>query len=60
MRERGYPSLLLPHLSLFLKEVVMSLKEVQAETAAPAAPKPTTGPVVKFDDTGITNAYANV
>ena len=38
----------------------MSVKEVQAETAAPAAPKPATGPTVKFDDTGITNAYANV
>ena len=38
----------------------MSLKEVQAETAAPVATKPTTGPTVKFDDTGITNAYANV
>lgn len=38
----------------------MSLKEVQAETAAPAAPKPATGPTVKFDDSGITNAYANV
>ena len=55
------PSLLRPLLSLVLKEVVMSLKEVQAETAAPAAgPKPATGPVVKFDDMGITNAYANV
>jgi Protein of unknown function (DUF3467) len=38
----------------------MSTKEVPAETAAPAAPKPATGPAVKFDDTGITNAYANV
>jgi len=38
----------------------MSLKEVPAETATPAAPRPTTGPAVKFDDTGITNAYANV
>lgn len=38
----------------------MSLKEVQAETAAPATPRPATGPTVKFDDTGITNAYANV
>ena len=38
----------------------MSLKEVPAETAVPAAPKPATGPTVKFDDTGITNAYANV
>jgi hypothetical protein len=38
----------------------MSLKEVPAETAAPAAPQPAKGPVVKFDDTGITNAYANV
>src|SRR5882762_6116195 len=38
----------------------MSLKEVPAETAAPAAPRPGTGPAVKFDDTGITNAYANV
>jgi hypothetical protein len=38
----------------------MSLKEVQAETAAPVAPKPATGPIVKFDDTGISNAYANV
>jgi len=38
----------------------MSINEVQAETAAPAAPKPATGPIVKFDDTGITNAYANV
>jgi len=38
----------------------MSTKEVQAETATPAAPKPATGPTVKFDDTGISNAYANV
>jgi hypothetical protein len=38
----------------------MSEKEVPAETPAPAAPKPVTGPAVKFDDTGITNAYANV
>ena len=38
----------------------MSIKEVQAETAVPAAPRPATGPTVKFDDTGITNAYANV
>ena len=38
----------------------MSLKEVPAETASPAAPRPATGPIVKFDDTGITNAYANV
>src|SRR5438093_5703756 len=38
----------------------MSTNEVQAETAAPAAPRPATGPAVKFDDTGITNAYANV
>jgi len=38
----------------------MSTKEVQAETAASAAPRPTTGPIVKFDDTGISNAYANV
>jgi hypothetical protein len=38
----------------------MSLKEVPAETAAPAAPRPATGPTVKFDDAGITNAYANV
>ena len=38
----------------------MSINEVQAETAAPAAPKHATGPIVKFDDTGISNAYANV
>ena len=38
----------------------MSTKEVQAETAAPAATRPSTGPTVKLDDTGITNAYANV
>jgi hypothetical protein len=38
----------------------MSLHEVQTEPAAPAAPKPATGPIVKFDDTGISNAYANV
>lgn len=38
----------------------MSTKEVPAGTAAPAAPKPAPGPAVKFDDTGITNAYANV
>jgi hypothetical protein len=38
----------------------MSLKEVPAETAAPAATRSATGPAVKFDDTGITNAYANV
>jgi len=38
----------------------MTIKEVQAETAAPAAPKPATGPTVKIDDTGISNAYANV
>jgi hypothetical protein len=38
----------------------MSAKEVQAETAAPAAAKPATSPTVKFDDAGITNAYANV
>jgi hypothetical protein len=38
----------------------MSLKEVQAETAAPAATRPSTGPTVKLDDTGISNAYANV
>lgn len=55
------PSLLLLLLPLIPKKVVMSLNEVQAETAAPAAgPKPATGPVVKFDDTGNTNAYANV
>ena len=38
----------------------MSVKEVQAETAAPAAPRPAKGPTVKIDDTGISNAYANV
>jgi len=38
----------------------MSTNEVHAETAAPAAPRPSTGPTVKFDDSGITNAYANV
>ena len=38
----------------------MATKESQAETAASAAMKPATGPVVKFDDAGITNAYANV
>ena len=38
----------------------MAKNEVQAETAAPAATRPATGPAVKFDDTGITNAYANV
>ena len=38
----------------------MSIKEVPAETAAPAATRPTTSPTLKFDDTGITNAYANV
>jgi hypothetical protein len=38
----------------------MPIKEVQAETAAPLAPRPATGPAVKFDDSGITNAYANV
>lgn len=55
------PSLLLPLLPLIPKKVAMSLSEVQAETAAPAAgPKPATGLVVKFDDMGITNAYANV
>ena len=35
----------------------MSITEVQAETAAP---RPATSHTVKFDDTGITNAYANV
>jgi len=38
----------------------MSTKEAQAESAAPAATRPSTGQTVKFDDTGITNAYANV
>jgi hypothetical protein len=38
----------------------MSTKEVPAETAVPAAPRPATISTVKFDDTGITNAYANV
>ena len=37
----------------------MSTKEVQADTTA-AATKPASGPTVKFDDAGITNAYANV
>jgi len=35
----------------------MGTKEIEA-TVEP--PKMTAGPIVKFDDTGITNAYANV
>jgi hypothetical protein len=35
----------------------MATKEVETKADAP---KVTAGPTVKFDDTGITNAYANV
>lgn len=38
----------------------MSTKEAQVDAAATAAARPATGPTVKFDDAGITNAYANV
>jgi hypothetical protein len=37
----------------------MAAKESNSTPATYEA-KPATGPVVKFDDTGITNAYANV
>lgn len=35
----------------------MATKETETKVEMP---KPTTGPTVRFDDTGITNAYANV
>ena len=37
----------------------MAAKE-SAEPSITASPRPASGPVVKFDDSGITNAYANV
>jgi hypothetical protein len=38
----------------------MATKEKEAEGTSATAKTVPTGPVVKFDDTGITNAYANV
>ena len=38
----------------------MSPKEKDADGTPATAKTAATGPVVKFDDTGITNAYANV
>jgi hypothetical protein len=45
-------------LFLFFKEGRMSLKEADVKSAAPN--KPTTGPTVRFDDSEVRNAYANV
>ena len=38
----------------------MPTKEKDADGTPEAARQAATGPVVKFDDAGITNAYANV
>jgi hypothetical protein len=45
-------------LFLLFKEGRMSLKEADVKPAAPN--KPTTGPTVRFDDSEVRNAYANV
>ena len=45
-------------LFLLFKEGRMSMKEADVKPAVPN--KPTTGPTVRFDDSEVTNAYANV
>jgi hypothetical protein len=38
----------------------MSTKEAEADVKPAAPNKPTTGPTVRFDDSEVTNTYANV
>jgi uncharacterized protein DUF3467 len=50
----------LVHLFLLFKEGRMSMKEAEAAEKPSAPNKPTTGPTVRFDDSEVTNTYANV